>query len=208
MADALEFHGLQCRGGSDILMGQDALDVDWSAYAVHAIITNPPWTRQILQPMILHFQKCAPTWLLLDADWAHTRRSAPFLDQRSHIVSIGRLKWLPDSKFTGKDNAAWYRFHDQHTGGSRFIGRASSPSSLRRYTEQSEGLRFEIGVVFVTSPASALDAYPDILQWSVLNQEQLDWFRRQGVSAVTLALPEGVRVARSHCEEWLVQQQF
>ena len=26
------------------------------------------------------------------------------------IVPIGRLKWEPGSKYTGKDNCAWYRF--------------------------------------------------------------------------------------------------
>jgi hypothetical protein len=72
--------------------------------------------------MILHFQKIAPTWLLFDADWAHTKQSAPYLPQCSHIVSIGRLKWIEGSKFTGKDNCAWYRFHAQHYEGPRFYG--------------------------------------------------------------------------------------
>jgi hypothetical protein len=26
------------------------------------------------------------------------------------VVSVGRVKWIPDSKMTGKDNCAWYHF--------------------------------------------------------------------------------------------------
>lgn len=114
--------GLTCVYYSDIQRGNDALDL--VSIDADAIITNPPWTRAILHPMIEHFQRLAPTWLLFDADWGHTKQSAPFLDQCSHIVSVGRVKWISGSKHTGKDNAAWYRFHIQHSGGPRFIGPA------------------------------------------------------------------------------------
>ena len=40
------------------------------------IITNPPWDRSLLHPMIDHFSLLRPTWLLFDADWAHTKQSA------------------------------------------------------------------------------------------------------------------------------------
>ena len=36
------------------------------------IITNPPWDRNILHPMIEYFSMWRPTWLLFDADWMHT----------------------------------------------------------------------------------------------------------------------------------------
>lgn len=104
----------------DLADGQDALEANYSG--ADTIITNPPWTREILHAMILWFQSQKPTWLLFDADWAHTKQAAPYLDQCSHIVSVGRLKWIPDSKSCGKDNCAWYRFHNQHTGGPKFIG--------------------------------------------------------------------------------------
>jgi hypothetical protein len=117
----LEGYGLSCAFSGDIETGFDALTgIAINHVKFDAIITNPPWTREILHPMILRFQSIAPTWLLFDADWPHTRQAYPFLDQCSHIVSVGRVKWIEDSKFTGKDNAAWYRFHDQHVGGPRF----------------------------------------------------------------------------------------
>ncbi|MGB1214859.1 MAG: class I SAM-dependent methyltransferase [Pikeienuella sp.] len=89
------------------------------------IITNPPWDRKILHPMIEHFSAMRPTWLLFDSDWMHTKQSAPFMPWLRKVVSVGRVKWIPDSKHTGKDNCCWYLF-DQHQGGPTvFAGRAA-----------------------------------------------------------------------------------
>lgn len=119
----LQRHGLNCAYAGDITEGKDALTYRFHVQrSFDAIITNPPWTREILHPMIRLFQAIAPTWLLFDADWPHTKQAAPFLDQCSHIVSVGRVKWIADSKHTGKDNASWFRFHAQHVGGPKFIG--------------------------------------------------------------------------------------
>lgn len=122
LVSALQSAGLRCLYSGDIQDGLDAFSVRWEA--VDAIITNPPWTREILHPMIRHFQRIAPTWLLFDADWAHTKQSASFLQNCSHIVTAGRLIWMPGTKQTGKDNCAWYRFHEQHHDGPRFVGPA------------------------------------------------------------------------------------
>jgi hypothetical protein len=78
----------------------------WADY----IITNPPWDRKVLHPMIEHFSAMRPTWLLFDADWVHTKQSARFMPYLRKIVSVGRVKWIPDSKMTGKDNCAWHLF--------------------------------------------------------------------------------------------------
>lgn len=121
LIDHLQSAGLKCAYANDISVGSDALATTHFG-PIDAIITNPPWTREILHPMIRHFQSIAPTWLLFDADWSHTGQSAPFLAQCSHVVSVGRLKWIPGTKQTGKDNVAWYRFHAQHNDGPRFIG--------------------------------------------------------------------------------------
>jgi hypothetical protein len=65
-----------------------------------------------------------PTWLLFDADWMHTRQSAPFMPHLRKIVSVGRVKWIPDSPFTGKDNCCWYLF-DQTSAAPAAIRRKS-----------------------------------------------------------------------------------
>lgn len=86
------------------------------------IITNPPWSRELLHPMIERFSNLRPTWLLFDADWKHTKQAAELLKRCSDVVSIGRIKWIPGSKHTGKDNCCWYRFQKYQTE-TRFHGR-------------------------------------------------------------------------------------
>jgi hypothetical protein len=120
----LEQHGMHCVYAGDITLGLDALFLaDQDLIGIDAIITNPPWTRELLHPLISRFMQLRPTWLLLDADWAHTRQAGAYLGRCSHIVAIGRVKWIPDSPFTGKDNAAWYRFDQRHQDGPQFFGR-------------------------------------------------------------------------------------
>lgn len=124
----LQGYGLRCVYSGDIREGVDALDLHFLGEA-DAIITNPPWTREVLHQMIRHFQRQAPTWLLFDADWAHTKQSSPFIANCSHIVAVGRVKWILGSKHTGKDNCAWYRFHAQHHDGPRFIGQPAKEAA-------------------------------------------------------------------------------
>mgnify|MGYP003109204482 FL=1 len=86
-------------------------------------ITNPPWDRKILHPIIELLSSLAPTWLLFDADWPHTQQSAPYMEYLEKIVSIGRVKWIPDSKMTGKDNCCWYLFDKKNYKQTMFFGR-------------------------------------------------------------------------------------
>lgn len=123
----LEAHGHRCIWESDIAPQR----VMWKADALKlifvngVIITNPPWDRSLLHPMITHFSAQRPTWLLFDADWIHTRQAAPFLPWLQKIVSVGRVKWIPDSKMTGKDNCAWHLFDQHAEGPTVFIVRAA-----------------------------------------------------------------------------------
>lgn len=101
----------------------DATNYDFTNDAeFDTIITNPPWDRKILHPMIENLRKQARTWLLFDADWMHTKQSSEYMKYCSHIVSVGRVKWIEDSKMTGKDNCAWYCFED-YACPTRFYGR-------------------------------------------------------------------------------------
>jgi len=111
----LEAAGHSCAYACDIeplavnIATRDALD-GFPTNGASCIITNPPWERSLLHPMIEHFSATLPTWLLFDADWMHTKQSAPFMPLLRAVVSVGRVKWIPDSKMTGKDNCAWYHF--------------------------------------------------------------------------------------------------
>ena len=107
---------------ADFIHKMDFMDFDVGSVAC-LIITNPPWDRPILHRMIDHFSGQNPTWLLFDADWMHTRQSAPYMKWCQKIVSVGRIKWIPDSKMTGKDNCAWYLFNQNADGQTEFYGR-------------------------------------------------------------------------------------
>lgn len=111
----LERHGLRCVGSWDIepdcltVRIGDALSDPLPPS--NAVITNPPWTRQLMHVMIDRFvREVDQAWLLFDADWAHTRQSVPYMQWCSDIVPIGRVKWIEGSKMTGKDNVCWHRF--------------------------------------------------------------------------------------------------
>lgn len=79
-------------------------------------IANPPWSRDkksdyILHRMIHHLCHLLPTWMLFDADWLWTKQATPYME--SYLVcsvAVGRVKWIPDSKMTGKDNCQWSLF--------------------------------------------------------------------------------------------------
>ena len=128
---ALEAAGHKCCGACDIhplrhdVRLKDAMHADAMLKDGDYIITNPPWDRKILHPMIDHFRQRRPTWLLFDADWAHTKQAAPFLEYCRKIVSVGRVKWIADSPHTGKDNAAWYLF-DAEPQLTQFFGREAA----------------------------------------------------------------------------------
>ena len=104
---------IEPQGNRDDIIQADALKITNPLAWSDCIITNPPWDRKLLHPMIEHFRNLAPTWLLFDADWMHTKQSSEYMKYCSKVVSVGRVKWIPDSKMTGKDNCCWYRFEKE-----------------------------------------------------------------------------------------------
>jgi len=121
--------GLRCTTAYDIephainMVRLDALTLEETDIGgADLIITNPPWERSVLHPMIEVFSDIKPTWLLFDADWVHTKQATRFMPRLRKIVSIGRVKWF--DKTAGKDNACWYQFdrHDESYN-TKFYGR-------------------------------------------------------------------------------------
>jgi len=108
-------YGLICRLGTDIRSGIDIFNLSVTLNIGEAVITNPPWTREILHPLIDHVlgETKHPLWLLLDADWGYTKQAYRHMLWCTDIVTVGRVKWIEGSKYTSKDNCAWYRF--QHS---------------------------------------------------------------------------------------------
>lgn len=123
----LEAYGLVCTFACDIepqapgIARGDALRL--ASVDADFIITNPPWDRGILHPLIENLAGIAPTWLLFDADWMHTIQAAPLLRRCHKIVSVGRVRWIAGSANDGKDNAAWYLFGEERAAPPSFYGR-------------------------------------------------------------------------------------
>lgn len=91
---------------------------------IDLIVTNPPFTKTVLMPMLAHFITLKPTWLLLPADYAHNVYFGDAMRKCAKMVSVGRLKWIKDSKHTSVDNFCWY-FWPQHSTHQQtiFVGR-------------------------------------------------------------------------------------
>ncbi len=103
---------------------QDALSLLKDNIPVSDVfITNPPWDRNILHPLIFHLTSIKPAWLLFDADWMHTKQSTSFQKMLKKVVSVGRVKWIEGSKNTGKDNCCWYYFDKDNEDQTQFFGR-------------------------------------------------------------------------------------
>lgn len=108
---------------SDIILA-DALEGE--AVEGATFITNPPWSRPILHKLITHLSDQAPTWMLFDTDWFHTVQAAPFMPRLRKYVSAGRLKWIPGTTMSGKDNCAWYLFCRPAEIGASAYGRVAA----------------------------------------------------------------------------------
>lgn len=129
LRDHLVAAGLYCLGSWDIEPRGKVIAIGDARYdefpsMAGCFITNPPWTRELLHPIIENLSHQLPTWLLFDADWIHNATTPKLLiDRCERVVAQGRVKWIPDSKHSGVDNVAWYKFDATHTGGPRFFNR-------------------------------------------------------------------------------------
>ena len=72
--------------------------------------------------------RLAPTWLLFDADWAHTKQAAPYLRHCSHIVSVGRVHWMAGTQARRQGQRRLVSVRRRRTR----LARASTVASSRR----------------------------------------------------------------------------
>jgi len=130
----LESHAIRCNFCCDISPRPNPEYRGWSPMKFDAlklgagrlgncdyIITNPPWDRPILHRMIEHFRQMRPTWLLIDANWMHTKQASEHLEYCAKIIAIGRVSWMGNDQ-SGFDDSCWYLFENEPTG-TVFIGR-------------------------------------------------------------------------------------
>jgi hypothetical protein len=141
----LEDFGYHCVHRGDILTGQNALEVKRCVGDPDIGITNPPFkypedhdhSTRLLRDLIRHFLDLGlPFRLLLPHDFSTNEYAAPFLRSCSDIVAVGRVKWIPNSEFSGgKDNSCWYR--------STPVTRAITPPSATTAANRSAGVNRE-----------------------------------------------------------------
>lgn len=87
-------------------------------------ITNPPYKWDMFEPITNHLLSMLPVWYLIPADFMHNKRMIPFMKTCSKIVSVGRIKWYPDSKATSTDNFCWYKFETTNISYTEFYHRS------------------------------------------------------------------------------------
>lgn len=112
----LQTHGMMCALAFDVRKSTEGFILQKDVFEYEPVpythVTNPPWDRKVLHPLITHLLTSGKdVWLLIDADWMHTKQAREYLRYCKKIVSVGRVKWIPGSKMTGKDNCCWYQFN-------------------------------------------------------------------------------------------------
>lgn len=79
------------------------------------ILTNSPWDRKIFHPLLDHWRTLCPSWVLIDAGWMFTKQAKPYMEYCAKVVPIGRVKWFPDTKMTGKEDCVWLYMGQEKT---------------------------------------------------------------------------------------------
>jgi hypothetical protein len=116
LIDQLELAGHRCLGAYDIeprradIKPGDATRLRWPDPRGAIWITNPPWDRELLHPIIRNLARQAPLWALFQSDWFFTDQASAFNPMLWKIVAIGRVRWIPGSSMDGFENCAWYLF--------------------------------------------------------------------------------------------------
>ncbi len=120
----LQAAGLRCAWGLELEPQSECLRNRWPIAKGNALqlqardlggvdlfISNLPWERDWMEPLIWHLASLAPLWSLHDAGWAFAARSAPFMAICTDVVAVGRLRWFPPRgrplRKPGEDYAAY-----------------------------------------------------------------------------------------------------
>jgi hypothetical protein len=90
---------------SDFIDQQDALTVQ----SLLPIVSNPPFEKALLVPLLTYWVPRQSAWLLLPTDCLFNLWAAPFVPYAAEIVPIGRVSWLGNGT-AGMENFCWVRF--------------------------------------------------------------------------------------------------
>lgn len=79
------------------------------------VITNPPFRRSLLEPLLDRWIGFVPCWLLLPSDYAINIWTNPYMRYVDKIVPIGRVSWM-NNGVGGMENYAWFHFSLDRVG--------------------------------------------------------------------------------------------
>lgn len=61
------------------------------------VVSNPPYQKDVLLPLLDHLVSLKPTWLLLPSDLMFNGYMAPYMKQCERVVGVGRLFWFENT---------------------------------------------------------------------------------------------------------------
>ncbi len=133
LIEHLESAGHVCAGRCDLPC--DATVAHYDVEGADYFITNPPWRRDVLHPIIVNLSDQLPTWLLIEFGLgAHASIGAvPIAPQGDRQRRTSPLdSRLANSPYDGKDNCAWHLFsRPEFDVVTRFFGRTGRTDTAR-----------------------------------------------------------------------------
>lgn len=137
------FEGLNCVQAFDIapdaphIPEGDMLTMPFSSQA-DAIITNPPWRRDLLHALMDRIiDERMPAWLLFDHNWLATKQTQPYSGYIRLILPIGRHLWFDkpppgkDKHEPPKDDAMWVFMDGGNPGPTTYLWRTSDVTTAQ-----------------------------------------------------------------------------
>jgi hypothetical protein len=114
LMDVLLAKGLKCQTAIDINPRRGDIDVGdartLAGLSAHVpVVTNPPWARKLLEPILTNLLGQSTLWLLLPLDYLSNQWTGFAVKHVNVIIPLGRVSWLDNGK-GGMDNSAWFRF--------------------------------------------------------------------------------------------------
>ena len=115
LVDALAEQGFLCAGAFDVAPRRADIKARDAALAPVRLIphlprvTNPPWAKHLLKPILDNLVGQTVVWLLLPLDMAANIWTNPYMAHVNKLVPLGRVSWLGNGK-AGMENSAWFRF--------------------------------------------------------------------------------------------------
>ncbi|RUX48653.1 hypothetical protein EOA33_14910 [Mesorhizobium sp. M4A.F.Ca.ET.050.02.1.1] len=91
---------------------------------IDMIIGNLPWSWAMFQPLLEHLLTLGlPVWILRDTPWLFNRRSSALVRRCALMQPTRRLRWIPNTKHTAKDDCAWHFFPGGQQSGPQILPR-------------------------------------------------------------------------------------